>query len=148
MGINSRDDGTKQKGPFSAQSNYTRPDLNDEFVFAHAGIMTQQEMADMFCIERNSLMAKFGESYNAGKAAHKVKRRKQLEDVITQLSQTAEYNHTHPEAKTNEFLKAMTLWMKRYDNLDAKDATPEEGVGEIGADPREIKIVRPTKDDM
>jgi hypothetical protein len=127
-------------------TTYKAPVLNEEFVLRHAHLLTQQEMADMFSIGRNTLMANWGDAYNRGRSLHKVKRRKQLEDVIDQLAQTDDYNHVHKEAKTMEFKALIELWMKRYDGLGQVQAADVDSTD--SGDPTEIKVVRPTREDM
>lgn len=108
-----------KKALFSACSYYKPADLTPELVHDYAPYLTQEKLAQLFKISRETLMGHFGDSYYAGKAAHQAKRCFELETILDQLAPSDEcteiwpegYSHRHPRAKTNEYLRA---WALRY----------------------------------
>ena len=125
---------SKQKTYSPGQnSGYTRPELTSDFVFEHAHLLTQDQMARIFKIDRNTLMAHFGPDYHAGREFHPLKRKKSLERFLDQVqpddTPTADwehgYHHRNKEAKSREFLQALELWARWFSDLNKRDEVSE-----------------------
>lgn len=122
-----------------SNSGYERPELTSDFVFKHAHLMSQDQMARMFCITDDTLMGEFGDDYRAGREHNRVKRKRDLEMLLDQLRPTndpeefwpAGYNHRLKEAKTDQFLQATGLWAKWFDGMGEKKETPVEEVSPL-----------------
>jgi hypothetical protein len=90
--------------------------LTDRSVFDLAGVMTAEELAELFGVDTDTLMARHGEAFRAGRASYRMARRQLLDRFIDEAAAVTTPGQSDPKEQ-RLFLDAITLWMKRYDGL-------------------------------
>lgn len=120
--------------------------MNDKTVYDFARRWcTQQEIADMFSVSRQTLMDLHGAAFHAGKNVGMMKPRMLLDRIMDDFLEDdpvtgAKLNFARPDVPTGTALKAIELHARKYEGLGKEqpvEAQAKPSVGEVKFDPLE-----------
>jgi len=115
---------------WSRNCHYEPAHLTAELVMEYAPLLTQQKLAQLFKIDVNTLMARFGKEYHQAVQANAMKRRAKFDLLLDQLEPSAPgerdefgYHHGHKDAKTSEYIAAFKV---RFGEAPKEEPAAEE----------------------